>query len=130
MRIPLKNTFKYKWKNNIRQKYTTRNTTMKWNIWCFRPRLCNVRLYWAEDNWANGMNFVMIHAPGAGSMDFLTAVQSAGIHTTSTYAVFETIRQFMHSEKISEMPTPISVLFQITKKKVTVKKVSKCLQTM
>ena len=26
-----------------------------------------VRLHWARANWANEKNFVMIHAPGAGS---------------------------------------------------------------
>ena len=27
-----------------------------------------VRLYWAVDTWAKGINFVMKHAPGAGSI--------------------------------------------------------------
>ena len=33
-----------------------------------RPRFCTVRLYWAEDNLANEMNFVTNHAPGAGTL--------------------------------------------------------------
>ena len=33
------------------------------NDWCFKPRFCTVRLHWAH-----AMNFVMNHAPGAGSM--------------------------------------------------------------
>ena len=36
-----------------------------------------VSLYWAGDNWANGMNFVMNHAPGAGSLARLVAQQSS-----------------------------------------------------
>ena len=40
----------------------------KRNHWCFRPRLCIVRLYWAETTWANEMNFLLDHAPGAGSI--------------------------------------------------------------
>ena len=27
-----------------------------------------LRLYWARDNWANEMSFVLKHAPGAGSI--------------------------------------------------------------
>ena len=38
-----------------------------------------VRLYWAEDDWANKISFVMIHAPDAGSIAQLywLAVQRA-----------------------------------------------------
>ena len=37
----------------------------KWLV--FKPRFCTVRLCWAGKTWANEMNFVMNHAPGAGS---------------------------------------------------------------
>ena len=36
--------------------------------WCFRPRFCTERLYWAGTTWANEMNFVMNHSPGVGSI--------------------------------------------------------------
>ena len=39
---------------------------LRMNEWCFRPKFCTVRLYWAGANWANEMNFVMNHARGAG----------------------------------------------------------------
>ena len=43
-------------------------TVKKWNEWCFRPRFCTVRLYWARTTWANKINFVMNHVLGAGSI--------------------------------------------------------------
>ena len=40
----------------------------KINEWCFRPQFCMVRLYITGTIWANDMNFVKVHAPGAGLM--------------------------------------------------------------
>ena len=52
---------------HINTMYNT-NVKMKWNDLCFRPWFCIVRLYWAGATWANEMNFVMNHVPGAGSI--------------------------------------------------------------
>ena len=46
------------------------------NDWCCRPRFCTVRLYWARDN---EMNFVVNHAPGAGSIARLVGQQSSAL---------------------------------------------------
>ena len=37
------------------------------NEWCFRPRFCTCNIG-PGTTWANEMNFVMKHAPGAGSI--------------------------------------------------------------
>ena len=48
------------------QTYTAQ---MKWNKCCFRARFCPVRLYTGPGiSWVNEMNFVVNHAPGAGSI--------------------------------------------------------------
>ena len=48
-----------------------------WKECCFRPRFCNVRLYWAGDTLANKVNFAMNHAPGAGSIAQPADLQSS-----------------------------------------------------
>ena len=44
--------------------HLTYNCTTEWIDWCFRPRSCIARLYWA-----NGMHMVTNHAPCAGSIN-------------------------------------------------------------
>ena len=42
--------------------------SMKVNDWCFMPKLCHVGYVRLRTTWANEMNFVMNHAPRAGSI--------------------------------------------------------------
>ena len=37
-------------------------------IWCFKLQFCTVRLYWAGKTWANEVDVVVNHTPGAGSI--------------------------------------------------------------
>ena len=51
----------------------------KWNELCLRLQYCIVKVTLGRGNWANEMNYVMNHAPGAGSIARTVEQQSSAL---------------------------------------------------